>query len=32
LTAVLFAGIALIVATGWNGGILVYEWGVNVLG
>jgi uncharacterized membrane protein len=32
LTVALFGGIALIVATGWNGGILVYEWGVNVLG
>jgi uncharacterized membrane protein len=32
LTVALFGGIALIIATGWNGGILVYEWGVNVLG
>jgi uncharacterized membrane protein len=32
LTVALFGGIALIAATGWNGGILVYEWGVNVLG
>jgi uncharacterized membrane protein len=30
VTVVLLAGIGLIAATGWNGGILVYEWGVNV--
>jgi uncharacterized membrane protein len=30
LTAALLLGIALIAATGWNGGVLVYEWGVNV--
>jgi uncharacterized membrane protein len=30
LTVVLLAGMAVIFATGWNGGILVYEWGVNV--
>jgi uncharacterized membrane protein len=32
LAVVLCAGIALILATGWNGGNLVYEWGVNVRG
>jgi uncharacterized membrane protein len=32
LTIVLCAGIALIFATGWNGGALVYTWGVNVRG
>jgi uncharacterized membrane protein len=32
LTFALLAGIALVAATGWNGGILVYEWGVNVAG
>jgi len=32
VTVVLLAGILLIVATGWNGGILVYQWGVNVAG
>lgn len=32
LTAVLVAGMILVAATGWNGGILVYEWGVNVAG
>jgi uncharacterized membrane protein len=26
----LVAGVLLIAATGWNGGVLVYEWGVNV--
>ncbi len=31
VTLVLLLGIALVAATGWNGGILVYEWGVNVL-
>jgi uncharacterized membrane protein len=30
LTLALVAGVLLIVATGWNGGVLVYEWGVNV--
>ena len=32
LTVALLAGILLIFSTGWNGGILVYEWGVNVVG
>lgn len=30
LTVALLAGVALIVATGFNGGQLVYEWSVNV--
>ena len=30
LAVALLAGIVLIVASGWNGGSLVYEWGVNV--
>lgn len=30
LTAALLGGMALILATGWNGGVLVYEWAVNV--
>lgn len=30
LTLILLAGMALIVATGFNGGQLVYEWAVNV--
>ena len=32
LTVLLLIGMVLVVATGWNGGILVYEWGVNVTG
>jgi uncharacterized membrane protein len=32
LALALIGGMALILATGWNGGILVYEWGVNVNG
>lgn len=32
LTIALLAGILLIFSTGWNGGILVYTWGVNVVG
>jgi uncharacterized membrane protein len=32
LTLALLAGMALIVATGFNGGQLVYEWAVNVNG
>ena len=32
LTVALVAGMILVAATGWNGGILVYEWGVNVAG
>jgi uncharacterized membrane protein len=32
LTAALLGGILLIFSTGWNGGLLVYEWGVNVVG
>lgn len=32
LTLVLAAGMLLLLSTGWNGGLLVYEWGVNVLG
>ena len=32
LTIALLAGILLVFATGWNGGILVYTWGVNVAG
>jgi uncharacterized membrane protein len=31
LTLLLLAGIVLIVASGWNGGQLVYTWGVNVM-
>ena len=27
----LLLGLALVVVTGWNGGRLVYEWGINVL-
>lgn len=30
VTALLATGIVLIVATGWNGGLLVYRWAVNV--
>jgi uncharacterized membrane protein len=30
LTLVLCTGIVLVAVTGWNGGSLVYEWGVNV--
>jgi uncharacterized membrane protein len=30
-TLLLLTGIALLFASGWNGGRLVYEWGVNVL-
>jgi uncharacterized membrane protein len=30
LTGALLLGAVLIVATGWNGGVLVYEWGVIV--
>lgn len=30
LSIALIVGIALVVASGWNGGRLVYEWGVNV--
>jgi uncharacterized membrane protein len=29
-TLLLILGMSLIVASGWNGGRLVYEWGVNV--
>ena len=32
ITALLLFGMFLVVATGWNGGVLVYEWGVNVGG
>jgi uncharacterized membrane protein len=32
VTLALLVGIVLLVATGWNGGILVYQWGVNVAG
>ena len=32
LTAALLGGILLTFSTGWNGGLLVYEWGVNVVG
>jgi uncharacterized membrane protein len=32
LTALLLLGMLLVAATGWNGGVLVYEWGVNVGG
>lgn len=31
LTAMLLIGIGLVLASGWNGGQLVYTWGVNVL-
>lgn len=31
LTLLLLAGIVLVLASGWNGGKLVYTWGVNVL-
>ncbi len=31
ITFLLLLGIALILASGWNGGQLVYQWGVNVL-
>lgn len=31
LTLLLVAGIVLVLASGWNGGKLVYSWGVNVL-
>ncbi len=31
LTLLLLVGIVLILASGWNGGQLVYKWGVNVL-
>ena len=30
ITFILCIGMLLIAATGWNGGILVYQWGVNV--
>jgi uncharacterized membrane protein len=30
ITVLLLSGMMLIAATGWNGGILVYQWGVNV--
>lgn len=30
LTIVLLLGMGLVVVSGWNGGRLVYEWGVNV--
>ncbi len=30
VTGLLLLGAALVVASGWNGGRLVYEWGVNV--
>ena len=32
LTALLLLGMFLVAGTGWNGGVLVYEWGVNVGG
>lgn len=32
ITAALLLGMLLVAATGWNGGVLVYEWGVNVRG
>jgi uncharacterized membrane protein len=32
LTVALLGGMLLILLTGWNGGLLVYEWGVNVVG
>ena len=31
VTLLLLTGIFLILASGWNGGKLVYTWGVNVL-
>lgn len=31
ITLLLLLGIVLVVASGWNGGRLVFEWGVNVL-
>lgn len=31
LTLLLLLGIVLVLASGWNGGKLVYTWGVNVL-
>jgi hypothetical protein len=31
VTLLLLFGIGLILASGWNGGKLVYTWGVNVL-
>lgn len=31
ITLLLIAGIVLLFASGWNGGRLVYEWGVNVV-
>lgn len=31
VSALLIAGMLLVVATGWNGGVLVYEWGVNTI-
>ena len=30
LSMPMFVGMALVVASGWNGGRLVYVWGVNV--
>lgn len=30
ITGLLIAGMALVIASGWNGGRLVYFWGVNV--
>ncbi len=30
ITILLIAGALLVIASGWNGGRLVYEWGVNV--
>ena len=30
ITILLLAGMVLIIASGWNGGRLVFEWGVNV--
>ena len=32
VTGVLVVGMLLVFAAGWNGGALVYEWGVNVSG
>ncbi|MFN8439772.1 MAG: DUF2231 domain-containing protein [Caldilineaceae bacterium] len=32
ITLLLLLGIVLILASGWNGGRLVFEWGVNVVG
>lgn len=31
VTLLLVTGVSLLFATGWNGGHLVYEWGVNVM-